>query len=577
MRPRPKTFLNFLVLFLLPLILVSGFGYWAARRLETRRFNGDAAISQFSQRVSGLFDQQQDELIRISRSPALIEFIESRAQSTNSSAATLQSNLRNTLASVLNPQSHSVAIAGYDQDKRKIFFAERSFDELIIREKDFLPGQLQPDERIWSGPGPFRSRVSHNPLGATVQLTASVMPEAAVPLGAVVSEVKLNSLLREAAGADWSDPSREVVVTDESGRIIYYSNPAMFRQQVKNFSSVGRLNGPTQISDLNLFVHTLDRSPSAPSATQVGIGALLLSIVLATVAAALLARFWEKRTRGMERVTEGVAAIARGDLNHRIEALSSDAIRPISDNLNLMTAQLREQIARETEARQFQSFVRLSAMLTHDLKNAIEALSLIVSNMERHFDNEAFRADAMKSLNLATQNLRSLVDRLTNPVTTLSGEYKRPQPVDLVPLLNRVIKLTAEPALGAQQIETNFQHSLLALVDAERIEKVIENLIINAVEAMTGAERKLSVAAGTTEDGKVFFSVSDTGDGMSRTFIERHLFHPFATTKKRGVGLGLYTCREVVRANGGTIEVESREGAGTTFRVVLPSAAIEKV
>jgi signal transduction histidine kinase len=216
-------------------------------------------------------------------------------------------------------------------------------------------------------------------------------------------------------------------------------------------------------------------------------------------------------------------------------------------------------------------------MLTHDLKNAIEALSLIVSNMERHFDNEDFRADAMKSLNLATQNLRSLVDRLTNPVTTLSGEYKRPQPVDLVPLLSRVIKLTAEPALGAQQIEMKLPESLPALVDAERIEKVIENLVLNAVEAMAGSEGKLSVAAGTAEDGKVFFSVSDTGVGMSANFIERQLFHPFATTKKRGVGLGLYTCREVVRANAGAIEVDSREGAGTTFRVVLPSAAIEEV
>jgi signal transduction histidine kinase len=291
----------------------------------------------------------------------------------------------------------------------------------------------------------------------------------------------------------------------------------------------------------------------------------------------VLSQIWERRTGGFEKVNEGVAAIARGDLNHQIEALSSDAIRPISDNLNLMTAQLREQIARETEARQFQSFVRLSAMLTHDLKNAIEALSLIVSNMERHFDNEAFRADAMKSLNLATQNLRSLVDRLTNPVTTLSGEYKRPQPVDLVPLLARVIKLTAEPALGAQQIEKQLPASLHALVDAERMEKVIENLILNAVEAMGGSKGKLSVAAGTAADGRVFFSVSDTGAGMSATFIERQLFRPFATTKKRGVGLGLYTCREVVRANGGTIEVDSREGAGTTFRVVLPSAAIETV
>ena len=215
-------------------------------------------------------------------------------------------------------------------------------------------------------------------------------------------------------------------------------------------------------------------------------------------------------------------------------------------------------------------------MLTHDLKNAIEALSLIVSNMERHFDNEAFRADAMKSLNIATQNLRSLVDRLSNPVTTLSGEFKRPQPVDLVPLLNRVIKLTAEPALGAEQIETKLPNSLLALIDAERIEKVIANLILNAVEAM-GSAGKLSVAAGTADEGKVFFSVSDTGVGMSPGFIEQQLFRPFATTKKRGVGLGLYTCGEVVRANGGAIEVDSREGAGTTFRVVLPSAAIEKI
>jgi signal transduction histidine kinase len=242
-----------------------------------------------------------------------------------------------------------------------------------------------------------------------------------------------------------------------------------------------------------------------------------------------------------------------------------------------MTAQLREQIAREAEARQFQSFVRLSAMLTHDLKNAIEALSLIVSNMERHFDNEAFRADAMKSLNLATQNLRSLVDRLTHPVTTLSGEYKRPQPVDLVPMLNRVIKLTAAPALSEEQIKTSLPETLPALVDAERIEKVIENLILNAVEAMAGTEGKLEITAGLAEQRKVFFSVSDNGPGMSSTFIERQLFRPFATTKKRGVGLGLYTCREVVRTNGGTIEVDSREGAGTTFRVVLPSPNTEKI
>jgi signal transduction histidine kinase len=241
-----------------------------------------------------------------------------------------------------------------------------------------------------------------------------------------------------------------------------------------------------------------------------------------------------------------------------------------------MTEKMRDQIAREAETRQFQSFVRLSAILTHDLKNAIEALSLTVTNMERHFDDQDFRADAMKTLSTATQNLRTLVTRLSNPVSTLSGEHKRPMPVDLVPMLKRVISMTAEPASAQHEIVIDLPRSLFALVDGERMTKVIENLIINALESMTGKHGTLTIVAGQTDEGKPFFSVADTGEGMSRRFIEEKLFRPFATTKKKGVGLGLYTCREVIRANAGSIEVDSRQGAGTTFRVVLPSAALDE-
>ena len=70
---------------------------------------------------------------------------------------------------------------------------------------------------------------------------------------------------------------------------------------------------------------------------------------------------------------------------------------------------------------------------------------------------------------------------------------------------------------------------------------------------------------------RVFLSVADTGAGMTEEFIRTRLFHPFATTKAKGIGLGLYTCREVVEAHGGRIEVESKKGEGTRFRVVLPS------
>ena len=303
---------------------------------------------------------------------------------------------------------------------------------------------------------------------------------------------------------------------------------------------------------------------------------LVAALLLAALSAWLLSRNWGHQARGLERVSEGVEAIAKGKLDHRIELQSSDNLRPLADNLGLMTKQLRDQIAREAETRQFQSFVRLSAVLTHDLKNAIEALSLTVGNMELHFDNKEFRADAMKSLTGCTDNLRALVARLSHPVATLSGEHKRPQPVDLVPMLRRVISMTAEPASGKHEIKLDLPETLFALVDGERMEKVVENLVINAREAMSKERGTLSIVAGTTDDGKPFFSVGDTGEGMSPRFIEERLFRPFATTKKRGVGLGLYTCREVVIANGGSITVASQEGAGTTFRVVLPSAASDK-
>jgi signal transduction histidine kinase len=339
----------------------------------------------------------------------------------------------------------------------------------------------------------------------------------------------------------------------------------------------------------NPITELLNERPGQPAAAAAGSGdqllvdarqtgwtVLIAAVLLATISAWFLTILWGRQARGLARVTEGVEAIAQGKLDHQIELQSRDNLRSLADNLGIMTKQLRDQIAREAETRLFQSFVRLSAILTHDLKNAIEALSLTVGNMERHFDNKDFRADAMKSVTGATDNLRALVARLTNPVNTLSGEHKRPQPANLAPMLRRVISLVAEPSMGQHEIKVDLPEELSALVDLERMEKVVENLVINAREAMNKQNGTLSVVAGTRQDGKPFFSVSDTGEGISERFIEEKLFRPFATTKRRGVGLGLYTCREVVIANGGSITVDSKEGVGTTFTVVLPSAARDK-
>lgn len=617
---RPKLFLTFLVLCLVPLGLLVGINYWrGGRAIESAlRLNLESALANFAQDLTDDLHGHENDLVILSRSESLQNYLP--AQDLLAATREPPVEMRAGPALQLSNRSHFVSIALFDQNKRPVLFAVRrpagqASEGPVFQLRDFLPGGSTPDETVWTATttAPILSSVRTTSSGAHLHITVPVLPKAVSPndrapkpTGALVGEVGLDSMFSQAAKR-WeersggeanssSSRSRAIVVIDNSGRILYHPNPALKYQSVANSLPEWKLLGQSMLAGEsgwrrfistsgeemavahrplpgpNISIAALENySEALASLRRTAWIGITFSLLFATVTAILLARYWQRRSVGIERVRAGAAAIAGGKLDHRIELLSSDENRAVADSLNLMSEQLREQIARETEARQFQSFVKLSAMLTHDLKNAIEALSLIVGNMERHFDNEKFRADAMKSLNIAARNLRALVDRLTNPVTTLSGEYKRPRPVDLVPMLKRSLEIAAGSEAAQHEIEAQLPSSVMALVDGERIEKVIENLVFNALEAMSQKPGKLTVAAGTAGAGKTFFSIKDTGSGMSREFIERELYHPFATTKKKGVGLGLYTCREVVRANLGSIEVDSTEGAGTTFRVVLPS------
>jgi signal transduction histidine kinase len=434
-----------------------------------------------------------------------------------------------------------------------------------------------PDDRVWSAQGNvlLERLIEDGSPNAGLELSTPIHDSNGLGNeGAVVGIVDLERVMKAAAwpldvNSGRNATALRIVVSNSTGGVVYQSPSAsQLSGGVMASAPVPRLNLTATVSRSTL--------PFLSSARMWGVGGFVLALLLAALAAFVLDHYVRTRSRGIARVEEDLSAIAHGDLDRRILLQSSDDARAMADNINAMTAQLRAQIAREEESRQFESFVRLSAMLTHDLKNAIEGLSLTVNNMERHFDNEQFRIDALKGLTNATDKLRAIVARLSRPVSSLSGEHKRPTKTDLIPILKRVIAMTAEPIRGKHTIQTRMPDSLFALADGPRIEEVAENLILNAIEAMNDKSGTLVIEAGPDANGAPSFSVSDTGPGMSRAFIETRLFRPFSTTKKNGIGLGLYTCREVIRASGGSIDVQSVEGAGTTFRVVLPSVPHER-
>ncbi|HEX2227390.1 MAG TPA: XrtA/PEP-CTERM system histidine kinase PrsK [Candidatus Binatia bacterium] len=226
----------------------------------------------------------------------------------------------------------------------------------------------------------------------------------------------------------------------------------------------------------------------------------------------------------------------------------------------LLNRKLSEELM---EAKELEAFQTMSAFFVHDLKNLAGGLSLMSRNLLTHLDNEEFRRDAVTMLSQSVDKLRELCERMSQWNT--DGQHRRIQ-VDL----NELVRATVGGFNGA--LKASLVMELEALpelyVDPEQVQKVLINLILNADEAAAaGGEIRVATACG---NGCVHLTVTDNGCGMSPDFVDRRLFRPFQTSKKHGLGIGLFHCKHIIQAHSGRIEVESEEGKGSIFRVVLP-------
>ena len=252
-----------------------------------------------------------------------------------------------------------------------------------------------------------------------------------------------------------------------------------------------------------------------------------------------------ERVRGLPLVTE------------ELEMLKTIGDQAAAGLLNLRLSG-RLQAAKEMEA-----FQTISALFVHDLKNLASKLSLLMQNFSVHYDNPEFRADALHAISQSVEKLNTLCGRLSvmrqgveiDPVETdlndvvskTIGDLKGLVKAPVVDSLNTVPRISMDPA---------------------QIQKVLTNLFLNAGDA-TQNGGDICVTTGTL-NGWVVLTVSDTGCGMSKAFVDQSLFRPFQTTKDTGTGIGLFHAKMIVEAHQGRLEVESEEGKGTTFRVLLP-------
>lgn len=230
-----------------------------------------------------------------------------------------------------------------------------------------------------------------------------------------------------------------------------------------------------------------------------------------------------------------------------------------------LASYLSEQAGQQAlmEASRFDEFNRRIAFVMHDIKNLASQLSLLCANAERHADNPAFRADMLITLRNSSDKLSALVARL--------GRYGSGQVQELVPVdLARMAMRVAERFRAVHPVSLTRAEPVKVMANIEALEQALIHLVQNAIDA---SEPGMPVFLDVFPAGlRGEIEVIDSGCGMSPEYVRTGLFKPFVSSKAGGFGIGAFEARELIKAMGGRVVVESRKGIGTRFGVSLPIA-----
>ena len=303
---------------------------------------------------------------------------------------------------------------------------------------------------------------------------------------------------------------------------------------------------------------------------------IIISLAALTILTLIILRLFEKIiNRPIFNLKNRMKKIQEGDFSAIVPITKDDEIGDLAKSFNIMITKLEEANNRIEElhgkqmekAEHLASLGEIAAGLAHEIKNPIAGMKGALEIIHNKTDDSDTNKEVFKEVLIQIDKIDQIIQDLLR--------YAKPKELNIreVPFeecVDHAVKL-AQMQVKNKNIQfhvSSTEKSIYACLDADKIQEVLLNLILNGVAAIP--EKGTITINITVQNNKdLLISISDNGTGIKKEFLSQ-IFQPFFTTKSQGTGLGLSICQKAIAAHSGTLEVESEEGKGTTFTILLP-------
>lgn len=297
---------------------------------------------------------------------------------------------------------------------------------------------------------------------------------------------------------------------------------------------------------------------------------LTLGLIAVVIGSAMVFLFSHTLTRPLGTLVEGVRALGRGNYDYPVAVRGSDEVAEVTAAFLRMRTGLQETQRKLLDAERLATIGRMASSISHDLRHSLATVMANAEFLSESNRSKAEREELYHEVLTAVNQMTELIDSLLEFSRT--RESLRPTYGDLKDVIARSIQTVhAHPEFHSVPVTTHADGETDGWFDSRKLERVFQNLLINACEAITPGRGEVQVNLHTNKNS-IEVRVSDNGHGVPELVRER-LFEPFVSHgKENGTGLGLTVVQKIVQDHGGDVTVESTSSRGTVFLVVLPGA-----